>query len=154
MRRGHLLLPAIVLLGCLDQKKHAEDMRKSQEEVQKTVAEANARVAELGKLGQAFVDDIANNDVAAAYARTTKAYQATVPLERFEKIVRANPYLKAGGKYKASRSIQRGSSIEIRGTLQTEDGPINADLHLLKTKDGESISGFTIAGQPALPGPS
>jgi hypothetical protein len=145
---------AILALGCLDQKKHQEDMRRSQEEVQKTVAEAKAHVAGLAKLGQAFIDDIAENDVAAAYARTSKAYQATVPLERFEKAVRANPYLKGGGKFTASRSVQRGSSIELRGSLETSDGPVNADLHLLKTNDGVSVSGFTIAGQPALPGPS
>ena len=68
--------------------------------------------------------------------------------------MRANPYLKAGGKYTAHKSIQRGSSMDVHGSLETADGPINADLHLLVTKTGESITGFTIAGQPALPGPS
>jgi hypothetical protein len=144
-RMGRVLLCSALLLVACDASKPTVDS---------IVAEARANVERRVKLGQSFIDEIARGDVAAAYARTSKVYRETVPLERFEKGVRAHPYLRAGGKYSAANTVSMGSSIEVRGTLMTSDGAVAATLHLLGTKDGDWISAFTIAGQPALPLPA
>ncbi len=121
------------------------------EEADRQIADAYANVERRVKIGQSFIDEIARGDTTAAYARTSKTYREMVAFERFDKAVRAHPYLRAGGTYTAPNTVTRGATIEVRGTLQTSDGPVAADLYLLKMADGEWISGFIIAGQPALP---
>jgi hypothetical protein len=93
-------------------------------------------------LAQEFLDDLSNDRLDAAYAKTSKAYQGRLTREQFGDLVKKHPALKdASGD--PSPSAMTPTTASFTATLTGPKGPVAVTLRTVKEDGQWKVDQFT-----------
>jgi hypothetical protein len=114
-------------------------------------AAAESQAAAVDAAARALIDDLAADRRDEAYDRMAPAYRAGVPRDRF--VAASSAALRGPLRLELVRTRLTGDAGRAEGTLTGPAGAFDAVVHVARDGDRWAITGLTLGGAPALPGP-
>ncbi len=97
-----------------------------------------------GEIAAAFLDDIRNNRIDAAWEGTTAEFKSFLGRERLHAFVRSQPVLKTALEFSGSRELEANGIRLIAYTFRAPTAPAAVQVLLAKEQDQWKVERLTV----------
>ena len=131
----------LCVLGCIGVFYLAARTMKdlSEKAMERIEAEQAARPA-----ADAFLADLGDGKVEAAYKQTTQAYKSRVTLQEFKDLVDKNPTMKKRTNSWVFAQTHAPDLVVFQGTVNAPQGSVNCTIHVAKEGETWRVDRFSI----------